>query len=231
LAEREMLYSLRDFVRYRKRFSIDVAEAYYRVLQNRDTARNTYLAFQSFSKSAARTQALVDEGRVKVAERPLSSELSQETAWIAPFAATSRPRHSEDSPDCPRTLIWSSTIRSCVELKIIHPDISVCDAIRCAGLPFNCNLGNEVKMRSGRAAVMACCRRPPRPASTVRRTSTQVHPAGPNAIAAAGGFRPAVDRSRRNTSRADPPGAATRARTDAEDTIAQIREIGRWSRP
>jgi len=160
LAERETLYSLRDFVRFRKQFSVDVAAAYYRVLQNRDTARNTYLALQSFRKSAARTQALVDEGRVKLAElgRLQQQELSQETAWIAAI------RSYKLALDTLKILLGLSTDANLVldeaelrELKIIHPDISVQDAIRVA---LACrldlqNLGNEVEDAQRAVALAA----------------------------------------------------------------------------
>jgi outer membrane protein TolC len=135
LAEREMLYSLRDFVRYRKQFSVDVAAAYYRVLQSRDTARNTYLGFQSFKKSAARTRALVDEGRVKMAElgRLQQQELSQETSWIGAI------RTYKLALDTLKIQLGLSTDTNLVldekelqALSIIHPSISVDDAIRVA---------------------------------------------------------------------------------------------------
>jgi outer membrane protein TolC len=135
LAEREMLYSLRDFVRFRKQFSIDVAEAYYRVLQSRDTARNTYLALQSFSKSAARTRALVDEGRVAVAElgRLQQQELLQETSWIA---AIRNYKLALDNFKIRLGLSMDTNIvldeKELQELAILHPDIVVEDAIRVA---------------------------------------------------------------------------------------------------
>jgi len=135
LAEREMLYSLRDFVRFRKQFSVDVAAAYYRVLQSRDAARNAYLGFQSFKKSAARTRALVDEGRVKMAElgRLEQQELSQETSWIAAI------RGYKLALDNLKIQLGLSTDANMVldekelqELAILHPDIPVEDTIRVA---------------------------------------------------------------------------------------------------
>jgi outer membrane protein TolC len=133
LAEREMLYSLREFTRYRKGFSIDVAEAYYRVLQRRDIARNTSLALQSFRKSAARTRALVDEGRVSSGDlgRLQQQELLQQTAWIGAI------RNYKLALDNFKIQLGLSTDDNIVldekELKglaIIHPDISEEDAIR-----------------------------------------------------------------------------------------------------
>jgi outer membrane protein TolC len=149
LAERQMLYALRDFVRLRKQFSVDIAAAYYRVLQNRDAARNTYLAFQSFRKSAARTQALVDEGRVKGAElgRLQQQELSQENLWIGAV------RNYKLSLDNLKIQLGLSTDASLVldekelqELTIIQPAISLEDAIQVALLVSRLdlqNLGNE----------------------------------------------------------------------------------------
>ena len=135
LAEREMLYSLRDFVRFRKQFSVDVAAAYYRVLQSRDAARNTYLGFQSFTKSAARTRALVDEGRIKLAElgRLEQQELSQATSWIVVI------RNYKLALDNLKIQLGLSTDANIVldekdlqGLTIIHPDMSAEDAIKVA---------------------------------------------------------------------------------------------------
>jgi len=160
LAEREMLYSLRNFVRFRKQFSVDVAAAYYRVLQNRDATRNTYLALQSFRKSAARTQALVDEGRVKLAElgRLQQQELSQETSWIAAI------RNYRLALDNLKIQLGLSTDASIVldekelrELTIIHPAISAEDAIKVAlasRLDLQ-NLGNEVEDAKRAVALAA----------------------------------------------------------------------------
>ncbi len=159
LAEREMLYSLRDFVRFRKQFSVDVAAAYYRVLQSRDSARNTYLGFQSFKKSAARTRALVDEGRVKMAElgRLEQQELSQETSWIAGI------RSYKLALDTLKIQLGLSTDTNLVldenelqALTIVHPTISVDDAAKVAlasRLDLQ-NLRNELE-DSERAVALA----------------------------------------------------------------------------
>src|SRR6185503_10938005 len=49
-SERNTLYVLREFTRYRKDFSVQIASAYYGVLQNRDVVRNTWLSYQSFRR-------------------------------------------------------------------------------------------------------------------------------------------------------------------------------------
>jgi outer membrane protein TolC len=134
-AERDLLYSLRDFTRFRKQFSVDAAAAYYRVLQSRDAARNTYLGYQSFRKSAARTRALVAEGRVKMAElgRLEQQELQQETSTIAAV------RNYLLALDNFKMLLGLSTDAKIIldegelaQLTILHPDITAEDAVKVA---------------------------------------------------------------------------------------------------
>ncbi|MBI3849590.1 MAG: TolC family protein [Verrucomicrobia bacterium] len=82
-AERDLLYDLRDFVQYRKSFSVQVASAYYAVLGNRDAVRNSYLNLQSSRKNAERTRELAKEGRVTQSDlgRLQQHELAAERDW------------------------------------------------------------------------------------------------------------------------------------------------------
>ncbi|MBI1842368.1 MAG: TolC family protein, partial [Verrucomicrobia bacterium] len=83
-AERDLLYDIRDFTRFRKEFSVQVASAFYSVLGNRDTARNSFQNLKSSEKNAERTRALAAEGRIAQAElgRLEQQQLSVESAWI-----------------------------------------------------------------------------------------------------------------------------------------------------
>src|SRR5437667_102424 len=84
LAERGLLYALRDFVQFRKTFSVQVASAHYGVLGSRDTVRNSFLNLQSSRKNAERTRALAREGRVTQSDlgRLEQQELQAERDWI-----------------------------------------------------------------------------------------------------------------------------------------------------
>ncbi|MGZ4973059.1 MAG: hypothetical protein ACXWDN_09890, partial [Limisphaerales bacterium] len=62
--ERNVLYAIRDFTRFRKTFSVDVATSYYNVLRDRDEARNSFVNLQNSRRNADRTRALAKEGRV-----------------------------------------------------------------------------------------------------------------------------------------------------------------------
>ncbi|MES2572592.1 MAG: TolC family protein [Verrucomicrobiota bacterium] len=83
-AERDVLYEVRNFARFRKEFSVQLASAYYRVLGNRDTIRNSYLNLQSSMKGIERGRALAAEGRVTQADlgRLEQQALSAESSWI-----------------------------------------------------------------------------------------------------------------------------------------------------
>jgi len=83
-AERDLLYALREFVRFRKDFSVDICSQYYGVLRDRDIVRNSYESNLNFQKSAARERAFAEEGRRTQAElgRLEQAQLSAENAWV-----------------------------------------------------------------------------------------------------------------------------------------------------
>lgn len=83
-AERQLVYDLREFTRYRRDFSVQIATAYYGVIGLRDAVRNNFLNLQSSRRNADRTRALAQEGRVTQADlgRLAQQELSAESAWI-----------------------------------------------------------------------------------------------------------------------------------------------------
>ena len=83
-AERNLLYALRDFVQFRREFSVDIATRYYQVLQAKDEARNAWLGYQNFRQNVERERAFAAEGqRTQTALGQLQqAELSTETQWI-----------------------------------------------------------------------------------------------------------------------------------------------------
>lgn len=134
-AERQMLYELRDFVQYRRDFSVQVASAYYNVLGDRDRVRNAYLNLQSSRRNAERTRALAQEGRVTQTDlgRLAQQELSAESAWIN---AVRSYKQSLDNFKLLLGLPLDANIvlddRELEALQIKHPDLSVEDSIRIA---------------------------------------------------------------------------------------------------
>ena len=82
-AERDVMYALRDYTRYRQEFTVDIASAYYNVLQARDAVRNNYASYLAFQASAERDSALVAEGRRRRSElgRIEQARLNSENVW------------------------------------------------------------------------------------------------------------------------------------------------------
>jgi len=134
-AERDMVYSLRDFTRYRRDFSVQIATAYYAVLGERDRVRNSFLNLQSSRKNADRTRALAEEGRVTQSDlgRLAQQELTAESSWINAVRAY---RQLLDNFKIQLGLLVEENIvlddRELEALQIRHPEISVDDSIRVA---------------------------------------------------------------------------------------------------
>jgi len=134
-AERQLLYDLRDFTRYRKDFSVQIATAYYGVLGLRDVARNNYLTLQSSRKNAERTRAMVQEGRITTSDlgRLEQQELSSEGTWINAV------RNYQQSLDNFKIQLGLSVDTQILldevdlrALKIEHPEIRVDESIQIA---------------------------------------------------------------------------------------------------
>lgn len=83
-AERDLMYAIRDFARFRQDLSIDIASQYYRVLQARDAARNAHMQFTGFQISLEREEALAEEDRRTQSElgRLRQAALNSELSWI-----------------------------------------------------------------------------------------------------------------------------------------------------
>ncbi|HOB31437.1 MAG TPA: TolC family protein [Verrucomicrobiota bacterium] len=135
-AERNLLYDIRDFVRFRKDFSVQVATAYYGVLGRRDAARNSYLNLQSSRRNAERTRALAQEGRVTIADlgRLEQQELSAEGAWVNAVRAyqESLDEFKLSQLGVPVTLNLILDDSELEKLTIRHPEIDIEDSINIA---------------------------------------------------------------------------------------------------
>ena len=134
-AERSFLYQLRDFSRFKRDFTVQIATAYYGVLQNRDAVRNSWRGLENFRRNVEREGALADEGRKTQESLSLlrQSELTTETKWIDAIRAY------KQSLDQFKLLLGLSTDATVVlsdaelvQLRIVHPDLSSEDAQKVA---------------------------------------------------------------------------------------------------
>lgn len=147
-SERDALYAIREYVRYRKEFTVDIASSYYQVLQSRDVVYNNYLSYQAFRESAERDRALVAEGRHNIAElgRIQQAELNAENGWTS--AIRSYRQRLDDFkirlglPVDMAVVLDQGELEHLRERGLIHFDISPEDAIEVA-LVSRLDLYNE----------------------------------------------------------------------------------------
>lgn len=134
-SERQMIYDLRDYTRYRRDFSVEIATKYYGVLGNRDVVRNSYLNLQSSRRNADRTRALAEEGRVTQSDlgRLAQQELSAESTWINSIRSY---KQALDNFKLQLGLIVDENLvlddADLQALQIQHPEISPEDSIQVA---------------------------------------------------------------------------------------------------
>jgi outer membrane protein TolC len=134
-AERNLLYALRDFTRFRRDFSVQIATGYYGVLRNKDTARNAWRGIQNFRLNVDREKALAEEGLKTQASLGLlqQSELNTETSWID---AVRSYRQSLDQFKIQLGLSTDAHVvlddNELAELKILHPSMDVGEAQEAA---------------------------------------------------------------------------------------------------
>ena len=83
-AERDLLYSVRDFATFRREFIVGIAERYYRVLLARDQVRNNWVGYEGFRLSVEGEEKLFDEGRTTVNElgQLKQAALQAESDWV-----------------------------------------------------------------------------------------------------------------------------------------------------
>lgn len=137
-AQRDLLYQLRRFTDYRKDFAIEIAAAYYGVLQARDTARNNWLGYQAFLNQFRRQQALAAEGRLTQADLG-RSEQAKLDAELGLIEAIRRYKQQLDefkidlglSADAP-VVLDDGELKQLSERGLVHPDIKPEDAERIA---------------------------------------------------------------------------------------------------
>jgi outer membrane protein TolC len=82
-AERDLLYRLREFTRFRKSFAVRIATQYYSVLLNREIARNNYSGLLAVNLNLEREQAFQAEGlrTLLTVGRLEQQSLQQDLRW------------------------------------------------------------------------------------------------------------------------------------------------------
>ncbi|MFC1494738.1 TolC family protein [Thermodesulfobacteriota bacterium] len=84
-AERNVVYAVYDFERYKKTFAVNVATNYFQVLRQIDQMNNSAENYKITIASARRTRRLADAGRITEIEvdQAVQRELSARNRWIS----------------------------------------------------------------------------------------------------------------------------------------------------
>ena len=84
-AERNAVYAIWDFERFKKTFAVNIASKYLSVLQQLDAVKNGEADYRSRIASARRGRRLADAGRIKEIEvdQAIQNELRARQGWIA----------------------------------------------------------------------------------------------------------------------------------------------------
>jgi outer membrane protein TolC len=83
-AERDLIYSLYTFERYKSTFAVQVVQSYMNVLSQMDQVQNAAENYKNLITSYNRTSALAKSGRATAVEvnQALQQELNAETRWV-----------------------------------------------------------------------------------------------------------------------------------------------------
>ncbi len=83
-AERDAVYAIWDFERFKRTFAVQIASQYLSVLQQQDRVRNAAANYRSAILSSRRTVALYDEGRQDEIQigQAVQNELDARARWI-----------------------------------------------------------------------------------------------------------------------------------------------------
>ncbi len=84
-AERNVVYAIWDFERFKQQFAVNVASRYFTVLRRQDEVRNSRENYRSALASAERSRRLADAGRIQEIEvdQAAQNELRARQRWLA----------------------------------------------------------------------------------------------------------------------------------------------------
>lgn len=137
-AERNLLYQLRAFTRYRKTLAVRIASQYYTVLQTRDTVRNNFRGLQAVRSSLERERAFQAEGLRTLGQiaRLEQSALQRDLSWAR---AITRYANALDSFKIlvglkadDLVILDSADLAQVTALGMVSPDITLDAAIDMA---------------------------------------------------------------------------------------------------
>ena len=91
-AERNVVYAIYEFERFKRTFAVDIAAGYFGVLRQLDRVENAEQNYRSLVSSARRTRSLADAGRLPEmqVDQAIQNELNARNTWISAIESYKR---------------------------------------------------------------------------------------------------------------------------------------------
>lgn len=133
-SEREVVYTIRDFETFRRRFLVDVASNYFNLLTSRSAVLNRRLQLENQIDLVERSRALYAAGKTNYldVQRSINSQISGETSLIQ---AEEQYRASLDSFKLTLGMPIDTELEIVpIELDVSIPEVDPADAVKLAQL-------------------------------------------------------------------------------------------------
>ncbi|MFH1549094.1 MAG: TolC family protein [Planctomycetota bacterium] len=137
-AERDVVYAIRSFARYKKTFTVSIASSYYRVLQQRDVVRNELSNYNNLIVARDRAEMMAKAGRLPEfqVDQARQDELRAKDRWISAlqsyYELLDNFKIDLGLPTDANVDLDDADLQKLVESGITHPEMSAGDAVALA---------------------------------------------------------------------------------------------------
>jgi outer membrane protein TolC len=137
-SERDIVYTIRSFARFRKTFAVSIATQYYRVLQQRDSVLNAWSNYQNVILVRERTEMMARAGRLPEFEvdQAQQDELSAKDGYVQSvqsyYQSLDQFKIELGLPTDASVVLDPNELALLRERGIIHPDVSTEQAVELA---------------------------------------------------------------------------------------------------
>ena len=151
-SERDVIYAIRSFARFRRTLAVDMAASYYRVLQQRDVVRNEVNNYNNLVAARVRTESLAKAGRLPEfqVDQARQDELRAKDRWNtavqAYYQQLDNLKISLGLPTDANVDVDEADLRTLLQSGVRQPEISEDDSVAVA-------LANRLDLKNSGDAI------------------------------------------------------------------------------
>jgi outer membrane protein TolC len=137
-SERDMIYQLRDFARFRKTYAVSIANLFYRVLERRAIVRNEWNNYQNLILGRERAELMAKAGRLPEfqVDQARQDELRARDRWISAMenyeGVLDDFKIELGLPTDALVELNEREMQLLLQTGIVHPDIAENEAVKTA---------------------------------------------------------------------------------------------------